>query len=80
MENNNDENLELIYDENITLQVYDKNNNTLDYTKSKLKYLINKSYSPKTIKSLIQLLKDYESRKIAIGWKKGEPVYIELKT
>ena len=79
MENNDiNDTSETYYDDLVNLQVYDKDKNPLDYTKFRLKSLINKSYSSKTIKSLIELLKNYESRKVAVGWKNGEPVYIEL--
>jgi len=79
MDNDNiNDSEEVLYDDHVNLQVYDKEKHPIDYTKFKLKSLINKAYSPKTIKSLIELLKNYESRKVAVGWKKGEPVYIEL--
>lgn len=78
MDENNNISEELNNNDNISLQVYNKENDKLDYTKFKLRQLIGKAFTLKTINALKELLKNYESRKVAIGWQKGEPIYIEL--
>jgi hypothetical protein len=60
-------------------QVYDFYEATSDFTFFKLKEEIKKNSGGKTQKQLLNLLKKYTKREIAVGWHSGEIVYIELK-
>lgn len=65
-------------EKNIAFQVYNIYSNTIDYTFYRIKLEIKKNLRTAYLNPLKKVLKDYTERKIAVGWDKGELIYIDI--
>jgi hypothetical protein len=65
-------------DKNIAFQVYNIFSGTIDYTYYRIKLEIKKNLKTAYLNPLKKVLKDYTERKIAVGWDKGELIYIDI--
>lgn len=66
-------------EDQVIFQVYNFYNKTSDFTFYKIKKELKKSVGSKNFKKIQEILKEYIDRKIAVGWKSGELVYIKIK-
>ena len=59
-------------------QIYSKGKNLHDFTQHRLATLIKKTHNETVLSQLVTLLDDYLANRVAVAWRRGEPMFIKI--